>query len=251
MTEDISELMFILASDDRLALLSGISDRRQRLTSLSKVINSSPQECSRHLSRLSDAGFIKKDSSGFYETTTIGKAVQTIFPSIKFLLKHKNSFLSHDLSFLPKSFIERIGELSGGQYINHLSRVLSHIKRTISEAREYIWLISDQPIVPGASVGKSFPSRDMEARFLFEQIVDQREFIEAKPLLPERLEIRTAGDVRIAMAINETTAGVCFPGLDGDLDFNVGFVGKDAQFRAWCCDLFEYYWTKSTKMLLP
>ncbi len=249
--EDISELMFILASDDRLALLSGISDRKQRLTGLSKVIRSSPQECSRHLARLSDAGFVKKDSSGFYETTTLGKAVQRIFPSIQFLLKHKNNILSHDLSFLPKSFIERIGELSEGQYVTHLSQVLGHIKKTISEARDYIWLISDQPIVPGVSVGKSFPPRAMTARFLFEQIVDQKEFAQAKPLLPERLDIRTAPDVKIAMAINETTAGVCFPGLDGDLDFNVGFVGKDAQFRAWCGDLFEHYWTNSTRMLLP
>jgi predicted transcriptional regulator len=249
--EDISELMFILASDDRLALLSGISDQKQRLTSLSRVIKSSPQECSRHLARLSDAGFVKKDSAGFYETTTLGKAVQCIFPSIQFLLKHKNSFLTHDLSLLPKTFIERIGELSEGQYINHLSQVLSHIKKTISEARQYIWLISDQPIVPGASVGKSFPSRAMAARFVFEQIVDQKEFIEAKPLLPERLEIRTTPDIKIAMAINETTAGVCFPALNGELDFNGGFVGKDPQFRAWCGDLFEHYWMNSTRLLLP
>jgi predicted transcriptional regulator len=245
--EDISELMFILASDDRLALLSGITDRKQRLTSLSKVIKSSPQECSRHLARLSDAGFVKKDSSGFYETTTLGKAVQNIFPSIQFLLKHKNSILSHDLSFLPKSFIERIGELSEGQYVNHLSQVLGHIKKTIFEAKEYIWLISDQPIIPGVSVGKSFPSRAMTVRLLFEQIVDQKEFIEARSLLPEKIEIRTAPEIKIAMAINETTAGVCFPGLTGDIDFGVGFYGKDAQFRAWCGDLFEHFWAKSAR----
>jgi len=52
-------------------------------------------------------------------------------------------------------------------------------------------------------------------------------------------------EVKIAMAINENTAGVCFPTLKGEIDFGSGFVGTDPVFRGWCSELFDYYWEKS------
>jgi predicted transcriptional regulator len=112
LTEDISKVLFNLASADRLTLLSEIGSRNQRLTTLSKVINASPQECSRHLSRLSDASLVRKNSEGLYEITPLGIAIQTLFPTFRFLLRYRDTFLSHDLSFLPRGFVERMGELS-------------------------------------------------------------------------------------------------------------------------------------------
>jgi len=60
--EDTAEILFDLASADRLILLSSINKQKMRLTNLSKTINASVQECSRHLSRLTEAGFVVKDS---------------------------------------------------------------------------------------------------------------------------------------------------------------------------------------------
>jgi hypothetical protein len=42
----LPELLFTMASDDRLKLLAEISSKKQRLTTLSKAINASVQECS-------------------------------------------------------------------------------------------------------------------------------------------------------------------------------------------------------------
>jgi predicted transcriptional regulator len=86
MTEDISTLLFNLASADRLTLLSQIDFRKQRLTSLSKGINASAQECSRHLARLGEAGLIQ-DSDGLYEITPLGKGVQNLLTGLEFLLR--------------------------------------------------------------------------------------------------------------------------------------------------------------------
>ena len=158
MTKDIAALLFNLASADRLRLLAEISSRKQRLTTLSRSIHASVQECSRHLARLSAAGLIQKDSEGLYEMTALGKAVQIMYPGVEFLLKHRGYFQSHDLSFIPQSFVERIGELSSGEYVNHISLVLEHIKSVISTGKEFVWLISDQPIVVG-TIDTSFSSR--------------------------------------------------------------------------------------------
>jgi predicted transcriptional regulator len=63
-----------------------------------------------------------------------------------------------------------------------------------------------------------------------------------------RSEISTLPEVKIAMAMNETMAGICFPRLDGKIDFSSGFSGIDPLFRSWCSDLFEHYWAKSRRI---
>jgi hypothetical protein len=50
----LPELLFSLASDDRLTLLAEVNTNKQRLTALSKSIKASLQECSRHLERLTE-----------------------------------------------------------------------------------------------------------------------------------------------------------------------------------------------------
>lgn len=242
MTDDLSQHLLILGSEDRLTLLTTIDRERQRLTSLAKVIRASNQECSRHLSRLTDSSLVRKDSSGFYETTPLGKGVLGLLPSLRFLLKHRSYVLSHDLSLLPSSFMERIGELVEGKLVGHFNIVLEHIKRTIAEARERLWLISDQPIIPTASVGVGFPSRNLPVKLILQPGYDLKAFSEARSALPVKFEIGLVREVRVAMAINENAAGVCFPGLDGKIDFGVGFIGSDPAFRTWSSDLFEHYW---------
>jgi len=243
---DLHELLFSLASEDRLVLLSEIDARKHRLTSLSKLINASAQECSRHLTRLSDSGFIRKESDGSYSTTGLGKAVLGLFPSLNFVLKHREYFISHDLTFLPKGFVARSGELSGGEYVEHFSQVLELIKKVISTGREYVWLISDQPMVVGTSIGPSFFSRDVPVRLIAEPSIDRKVLAEARSAL-SRSEISTLPKVSVAIAMNEGRAGICFPGAGGKIDFSGGFWGTDEQFRAWCADLFEYYWSRSKR----
>jgi len=92
----------------------------------------------------------------------------SLFPGIRFLLSNKSYFVSHSLAFLPRSFMDRIGELEVGSYVEHFSKVLDRIKSTITEGREFIWLISDQPIVVGSVAGSSFFSQDLPVRFIFE-----------------------------------------------------------------------------------
>ena len=177
-----------------------------------------------------------------FEATTLGKAVLRVLPSIQFLLSHKNYFLSHDLTPLPPSFNERIGELAEGKLVGHFNTVLDHIKKVILEGREFVWLIADQPVVPTSTLGNAFASRSLPVRLIIKRGIDLSALSAAKSILPEKFQVASLNDVSVAMAINEKLAGVCFPGADGKLDFGVGFVGADASFRSWCNDLFDYYW---------
>jgi len=114
--------MFNLASADRLALLRDIATTRKNLTALSKTINTSRPECSRHLDRLKLSGLISKDSEGFYQTTSVGDAILKVLPSVQFLLQYREDLMSHDLSGLPVSFVERLGDLQNAEHVRHFSQ---------------------------------------------------------------------------------------------------------------------------------
>lgn len=241
----LPELLFSLASDDRLALLAELNSRRQRLTPLSRVIKATVQECSRHLERLNESGLVAKDSDGFYATTSLGRSVLRMFPGVKFLLTNREYFLSHDPGYLPDQFIERLGELSAGNYTDHVSQTLELIKTIISEAREYVWLVADQPPIVSRVAGGSFSSRDIPVKFIFE-VADKRVVTDVRAALTHA-ELAQMKGVRVAMAVNEKMAGICLPDLKGRADFSAGFSGTDSRLTTWCRDLFQHYWTESRK----
>lgn len=241
----LPELLFSLASEDRLALLSELDSKKQRLTTLSKTINASVQECSRHLERLSDSGLVARDSGGLFSTTSLGKSVLMQFPGTKFLLDNRNYFLGHAPTLLPGQFVERLGELSSGAYTDHISQTLELIKEIISEAKEYVWLIADQPPIVSKVAGSSFASREIPVKLICE-VVDRKILADVKSNLTNS-EMLMLKDVHVAMAMNERHAGICFPDLNGRPDFNAGFNSREERFTKWCRDLFQHYWTSRAK----
>lgn len=241
----LQDLLFSLASDDRLALLAELGSGPRKMTPLSKTINASVQECSRHLERLSDSGLVAKDPDGRFAITSLGRSVLTMFPGMRLLLDNREYFQTHDPGFLPPEFIERLGELSAAEFVDHVSKTLELIKDIISQAEEFVWLIADQPPVVSKVAGGSFSSRDIPVRLIGE-IVDRKTLSDFRSAMRNG-EVVLMKDVRVAMAINEKQAGVCFPDLKGRPDFRSGFTGRDERLVKWCRDLFEHYWAKATR----
>jgi predicted transcriptional regulator len=73
--EYLAELLFILASFDRLRLLSEIAIEKRRLSQLTTTLSATPQETSKHLTRLRTAKLIEKDSDGFFGLTAFGRLI--------------------------------------------------------------------------------------------------------------------------------------------------------------------------------
>ena len=64
--QQLADLLFILASVDRLTLLSEIDINKQRLSQITSKISATPQETSKHLMRLRNAEIVEKDPEGFF-----------------------------------------------------------------------------------------------------------------------------------------------------------------------------------------
>lgn len=248
--EGLPDLLFNLASSDRLKLLSEVAAKKQKMSNLSKAIGATTPECSRHLSRMTGSGLVRKDAAGLYEATPAGMAVLRLLPGLEAIVRYKEYFVTHDLSVLPIEFIGRIGVLSEADQVSHFSSVFDRIKMTISGAEEHSLLLVDKPILVGKKGGPSSPSRFPRARFIFTRALGQADLASVKAAFPHS-EIAVAKEVKIALGVTEKSAGVIFPFTDGKLDFGNGFFGNTPNFRNWCSDLFEYCWKSSKKVYSP
>jgi predicted transcriptional regulator len=252
--DDIVKLLFDLSSIDRLTLLLTIrKEENLRLTKLAEKISATIQETSRHLGRLIKANLIEKNSDGFYRLTSYGQLVLLLLSSISLISKTRDYFLSHDVSFLPLEFIERIGELSEYEHAQNVSNVLRHLEQAMSLANEYVWLMADQALVTGPSVAQAVSNRDLSVRIIILKsgyIPEQYQRI--KTLFGNKLELKLLSDenAKIAIAMNEKIAGVCFSDLKGKMDFDSGFRSSSIDFHKWCNDVFNFYWNRSKKPFL-
>ncbi|MEM0117844.1 MAG: transcriptional regulator FilR1 domain-containing protein [Conexivisphaerales archaeon] len=246
----VEELLFAVSNQDRLKILKEVSRGRKRLTQCSKLINATNQECTRHLHRLYEQGLIEKDQVGFYKITPFGRILLQSLRATEFIAQHKETFLTHELSYLPAHFVERIGELSEGMFVDNISMILRYIENAMMQANEFLWLMSDQPIVTGESIATSALTKPIPVRLITTDVVDRKELSIIKERLGSRAEIGTLSDVHIAMVINEQAAGFCLPDLSGKVDFRTGFAGADFQFIRWCTELYQYYWERSRKVAL-
>jgi predicted transcriptional regulator len=254
--EHLAELLFIIASIDRLTLLSEIEVEKRRLSQLTTKLSATPQETSKHLTRLRNAKLIEKDSDGFFGLTAFGKIIVNLLPSIRFLAQNREYFLSHDISSLPLEFIERIGELQEGEYGEKVGSILVHLQQVVQDAEKYVWLMADHPLGSGEYVvrsGKLESSSTVTWRIIIpaDSSIDWRRVTASVGSHKGRIEygmIEYSNDIKAGIALNEKIAGLTFPDTTGKkLDFNSGFRSSNPIFRKWCQDLFEFHWNKAGK----
>jgi len=243
--EDLAELLFALASVDRLTLLSTIAKERLRLTQLASRLSASTQETSRHLSRLEEAKLIQREPDGCFIPTSLGRSFVALLPSLKVLTQHREYFLSHDLSTLPLEFLERIGELEQCEFRHGIGGVLNHTADVFRGAKRFVWLSSDNVmdlnILGRREVNQNVPLRIVIPAEAVRGVSSEM----SRAGFGEKVELKIVDGVCAGLALNEKRAGVTLPGPGGKLDFNSGFGGDDPKFQKWCADLFIFHWNKA------
>ena len=240
--EEIGALLFVLSSADRLKLLTEIENEDLRLTQLAGRLAVTVQETSRHVGRLVDAKLIAKDSRGCYRLTPLGRLALYLLPGFGLISKHRQYFLLHDISFIPREFADRIGELSDNHYVDHVGNVLTECEHLVTGAEQYFWFTLDRPLP--RPIFERF-SEETIFRGIFGSGISTDDYSKAKSMFGNRAELRLGDGIGVAIALNEKMAGVCFSDSTGKVDFSSGFIGYNSSFHKWCYDLFTHYWEKS------
>jgi predicted transcriptional regulator len=255
---ELSDLLFVFASLDRLTLFSEIGREKMKLTQLTSLISATPQETSKHLMRLRNAKTIEKDSEGFFTQTSFGKILYELLPALRFANKNQKYLLSHDMTLLPLEFIERFGELQESEYVEGVGKILSYTQQTVREAEEYIWLMADHPIGGDEFIGGNMKLETTNVKWRI-IIPGDNNFNPSDlqytydPLKGKRIEfglMKESKGIRAGIVLNERTAGLTLPDLSGRLDFNSGFRSRGPLFRKWCFDLFNYHWHKTYRKIM-
>lgn len=255
--ERLTDLFFILASIDRLTILSELHNMKLKSSHLAVKLSATPQETSKHLMRLRDATLIEKDSDGFLSLTAFGKIIVNLVPSFRFLTQNREYFLSHDLSSLPLEFIERLGELQEEEHASNVGSVITHLQQVVHSAEEYIWLMADhrlgnQEYVTKSGKLESNTTVTWKVILPADSNIDWTEIQRNAGIHKGRIEynlIKEPDNIKTGIAMNEKMAGVLFSNAMGKIDFNGGFRSDNALFHKWCKDLFIYHWNKKGRIV--
>jgi predicted transcriptional regulator len=273
---NIEQLLFELASAERLSILSRLSEQKvaNNLSTLSKDLNIVVQEIHRHINRLLEAGLIQKTSANSYSLTAFGIVMLTQIPTLKFLAKNKDYFSDHILGQLPLKFIQRLGALSDSQYLDNQVAVFEYQREILSKAQNYLYIII--PLIPlylidsimlrleanETNSGRNVPEMQLKYLLPYNAILPKKRHNDLRHsafyelLNKEIVQRRMTERVHVGIIINESQSMVMFPtiakkgstrvrgGEEGqeEIDMNSGFYSTDSIFHEWCVDYFNYMW---------
>ena len=251
--ERLCDILFELSNEDRLGILQRLVDEPSNLTNLSRKLDLTTQETSRHVFRLTEVNLTRKDPEGLIHVNPVGQLLLTQMRDMELVSRHLEYFNIHRTDHLPVEFTSRLGELTNATYVDDVMVVLHNMEHVIEEAEEYIWSMTDQ--YP-ANV-YSLLAEAMERGVVINAI--EREGYSPPPQIFEAISedvkaaivrLRSKGfvvdrllpdiDLHIFMTEKEV-ASVAFPLHSGRYDY-LGFTSNDPQVHNWCHDVYEHYW---------
>jgi predicted transcriptional regulator len=229
-------LFYELASESRLDILQVLQMENLKMQEIAHRLNLTATEVFRQLERLTSSTFVQRQPDGTYALTQFGRLELHFASSMKFILKHKQYFLAHDVWRLPQQFLNRMSEISQATLRTGLIESTFKSSQLIGEAKQYMWGVSPEPLPqPFEEIAKQIP-KGVEYRILSPQ----------PPASLANLENRTFSNCPATFALTEKEAALCLRFLDGRVDY-AGFIGSDPIFLNWIKDLFLYYWEKGKR----
>jgi len=241
--EGVDRLYYDLASETRIQILRQIQKENIRMNEIARRLDLTATEIFRQIQKLSEASLIQKNQEGFYFLTTYGNLLLQLGAPVEFVFKHRQYFLTHDVSKLPTAFINRLGELSETRLETDVIASMNLIEKIVKEGEEYEYFLGEKALSHMEPVLQTKSAAGVKFRFLF-----------PRKLLPSSSEVwvehniegRGLLDIPAFLSLTEKEAIICLPTLEGKLDY-LGFSGSDKSFLNWAKDLFLSYWERKVK----
>ena len=256
--ENTASTFFELGSAQRIAIMFKIAESKCNLARLSKDLDSTMPEVRRNLVRLTNSGFIERESDGTFVLTTFGKTIIEQIPTLDFLSRNKDYFSDHTFSPLPLKFRRRIGSLSNSMLISGLVSVEERLKDIYDNSQEYAYaMLPEVPLdLIECIVGRLKKAGNKDFRFSYilptHAIVPKRrrELLDAlrfdELVKNGTVERRMVNSLLIGVALNDKQACVMFPRIQRnnkiEIDMNSMLYSDNPDFHEWCLDYYRYSW---------
>lgn len=222
-----------------------IQKQRLKLSHISKKLDMTVTEMSRHLQRLGEARLIEKDVEGLYGLTPFGVLALSLLSGLGFVSRYRDYFMEYDMSRIPYDLISRTGELAEGEWGTDTFKNVYETEKMFREAQGYIWILSDQILMSAAPIVAEKVKKAVEYRIILpEGIVQHPDYKPVPPSSAAGTERRILPKVEVVIVMTEKGAAFCLPNRSGRIDYT-GFGGTDPKLHKWCKDLYLYYWEKA------
>ena len=246
----VADIFIELASETRCQILSILAEKPHRSTEISKKIGMSVQETHRNTARMTDAGLLVKDSDGFFNLTNYGRVVTNQISYFEFFRENKAFFEEHTVGNIPQKFIQRIGSLKNCEIISNVTLVLEKLKKLESLSEKELKIMINQAWAEEGTAITACAKRDVKVKVILgKDTIFPKELIEstseeAKKMEGDMIEHRMIESVPISVYISHKEVGIMFPNLKGQVDMNTLLLSDDLEFRDWCGDIFDEYWSQ-------
>jgi predicted transcriptional regulator len=239
-------LMFELSHPERLKILHILQEKPMRLSHISKKLDVTTAEVSRHLERLGNARLIERDGESNYNITPFAQIILTEVSNFDFLIKNIDYFLNHIFSNIPEH-LHWFKSMAKGGFSQGTIETSSLIKEASLTSEKFIYVISDE-IMRGLV---DIDCKKNDEGVIFKKIYpkDAQLPSEYEARINESFEIRTLKEIPLGLKINEKIAGLALRDLHGKVDYSKGMIGEDESFRKWVGAIFDYYWEKAKPIL--
>ena len=255
--DNVCTLLFELSSTDRMDILLLVKKTPLKLSHISEKLDFTVQETARNITRLSDARLITKDVDGLFHLTPYGEETLTQLSGFKFLFKNKEYFTTHTAKGLPKQFESSLGIIEGSEFVDDIMVVFHNVERMIMEAKESIWILTNQVLASTISYLTRALEQGVEFRLIMPKSYlptrDIRELI-SNPVFERagrnrKLDFRFLDKLETFLSISEKQlAAVSFPNMEGKFDYT-GFKTENPDSVEWAKALYSYYWGKASHQI--
>jgi predicted transcriptional regulator len=241
----LSELLFELSHATRLSILELVSARKSRHMEISKTLNISPQETTRHLERLLEVRIISKDIDGCFFPSPFGSLLLKMMPSLEFIVKNREYFMTHSLEELPAEFLARLFSLQEVQFGKRSLDGMFLARDMFLEAESYMNVLSHEVMQVSVPIVREKVLKGVRFKILL-----GKEAFSTLPeaSLQEALQFRALDKIGTTLLMNERKALLCFPDLKGNPDYSYAFIGDDKDFHDFCHRLFFHFWKEASRV---
>lgn len=241
---EISRVLFELASNRRASILVEVEKQDLKMQQIAKGLDMTVTETFRHLQRLSDAKLVEKKADGTYAITSLGSLATGLLSGFNFILKNGDYFLNHDVYCLPYEFVNRLGELSTGEFCGEVLSSFNRTRKMVFDSKEYIWAMAEQSETSHIQPTNEKVSKGLKLRFIMGE--DLAKTIKITPEVEHLKERKYLKRIPVTLLITEKESVVNLRRRTGEMDY-IGFFGTDEKFRKWTRDLFMYYWERAER----
>jgi predicted transcriptional regulator len=242
--ERLNKLFFELSSAERIGIMLELKKKSLKLSQVSRKMDLTVTESSRHLQRLREAKLIQKNTEGYFSVAPFGELILSLISPLNFVTKNQNYFLEYDTSPLPYEFVSRMGELIEGEIGGDILINLEYLEQELRKANKFIWIQTDQIFKNLIPIVAEKIKQPFDFRFISPQEVMPPDSKAPLPSTTPNVKKRSLPKVDIVIVVTEKTAGFCLPQRNGKIDYR-NFHGTDPKFSKWCQDLFLHYWKKA------